>query len=1201
MSPTAPLFDDAKTRHQAGDLTGAAILYQQILNQSPDHAGALQFLGVITAQQGDFDRAIRLLQQSVTIDDRAAGAWLNLARCLSATRQADQAIMAWQRCLTLDADRDEARLALVRLMLAEHKPPQDILTWLAPKITPPDANWQWHDLAGVCYTRSGDINRALAAFDTALAQGGDPIGLNANKANLLVQGHRLNEGKKLAAMVLAQSPDHPGAWAAAGWAALAQQDFATAHTAFAALWARQPTDRATRLGWGLATIKTDLDAAEILVRDWLNHHPDDSDFLAAQGQILIARDDWAGAQRHYQTMIQTGHHGAGLWQSLAFVTETLDGAMAALPLYQSGLAAHPDHQGLWLGLARCALALGDWATGWAAYEQRFGWMRESPETPGNGWAVWTPDTPRDQPVLVYIEQGIGDTLQFLRFIPALRDRVAHLALLVPAKLHALLRHQPILADITITDNRDSLPETSAAVSLLSLPYHLSPVIDGAAYLVAAPDRQEIWQDRLKTLPGRKIGLHWQGSKAYALDHLRSPPLYHFERWLDWPDVTFVNLQQGEGHDQIASTGFADRLIDWTAMMDQDGDGFADTAAVIAGLDLVITSDTALAHLAGAMGVPVWLMLPHHADWRWGIAGDRCCWYDNMRLFRQPETGDWPGVAAAIDQAWRHGTWHRQQAEQALRHHQPSAARNWLNMTPQQDATWHDLAGIAGFQQDDFITAEQHFRQAVTLAPDQIDYHGKLALCLNEMGRYRDLATQAAIMTELAPDALMTRLIQCWADYHHGDMMAAQTNITALYEDAPDHPSVVAAAVMIALKHNPALAFDRAALWLARHPQDVAMRLNQALAAAHRLDWPTALASLATGLHHHPRHPSLWLEQVRYTGLQDGAAAGLAALDDYLNHYPDDPGAILLRAHYRLALGDADGWVDYAARLVVGRDKPACLTQPYRLWQGEKIATLLIDSEQGFGDLFQMLRLVPMVRARTESLYLRVHSRLMAFLQDQPLLAGVEVIAADQMPRVDATVPILSLPGLLGLGHAIAPAPLAYLAADPALKQSWQQRLSALPGQWKIGLNWQGSTGYSEDYLRSVPLAMLAPLGDYPGARFVNLQQGIGRAQIAGTIWQTRLTDWTDEMDGNGHAFIDTAAVIAGLDLVITSDTAIAHLAGALGVPVWLMVSARPDWRWGLAGDDCPWYPRMRLFRQHQLGQWQDVVAAIRAMIPSFLP
>ena len=275
VSLAATLFDDAKTRHQAGDLTGAAILYQQILDQSPDHAGALQFMGVIAAQQGDFDRAIRLLQQSVAIDDKAAGAWLNLGSCLSATQQADQAIAAWQRCLTLDPDRDEARLALVRFMLAEQKPPQNILTWLAPKITPPDANWQWHDLAGVCYTRSGDIDRALAAFDTALAQGGDPIGLNANKANLLVQGHRLNEGKKLATLVLAQSPDHAGALAATGWAALAQQDFATAQTAFAALWARQPTDRATRLGWSLARIKNDPDAAEILVRDWLHHHPDD--------------------------------------------------------------------------------------------------------------------------------------------------------------------------------------------------------------------------------------------------------------------------------------------------------------------------------------------------------------------------------------------------------------------------------------------------------------------------------------------------------------------------------------------------------------------------------------------------------------------------------------------------------------------------------------------------------------------------------------------------------------------------------------------------------------------------------------------------------------------------------------------------------------------------------------------------------------
>ena len=205
-----------------------------------------------------------------------------------------------------------------------------------------------------------------------------------------------------------------------------------------------------------------------------------------------------------------------------------------------------------------------------------------------------------------------------------------------------------------------------------------------------------------------------------------------------------------------------------------------------------------------------------------------------------------------------------------------------------------------------------------------------------------------------------------------------------------------------------------------------------------------------------------------------------------------------------------------------------------------------------------------------------------------LLAGCPGVAAvvtekDPLPEFDVHAPLMSLPGLLGTTLATVPAEVPYLFADAPSIARWREQLGPIGGV-RIGIAWQGNPDYKRDRFRSIPLLQFAPLAGIAGVRLLGLQKGPGRDQLAGVADRFAVTDLGPQLDD----FLDTAAVLSNLDLVITSDTSIAHLAGALGVPVWVALPAAPDWRWLLGREDSPWYPTMRLFRQATRGDWEGV-------------
>jgi len=258
-----------------------------------------------------------------------------------------------------------------------------------------------------------------------------------------------------------------------------------------------------------------------------------------------------------------------------------------------------------------------------------------------------------------------------------------------------------------------------------------------------------------------------------------------------------------------------------------------------------------------------------------------------------------------------------------------------------------------------------------------------------------------------------------------------------------------------------------------------------------------------------------------------------------------------------------------------------------LWRGEPLegSRILLHCEQGMGDTLQFVRYVPLVAARGGKVILEVQPRLHRLLSQTP--GAAEVICRDEaLPEVDWQCPLLSLPLALETELSTIPAPIPYVRPDPLEVETWRQRL---PGNTlRVGIAWAGNAMHPHELWRSIPLEQLAPLTNLEGATFYSLQMGAPSEQMKQLGTRVRLIDLQDEQKD----FADTAAIVANLDLVISIDTSVAHLAGAMGEPVWVILSKSADWRWMLEREDSPWYPTARLFRQSILGNWQEVVARV---------
>lgn len=479
----------------------------------------------------------------------------------------------------------------------------------------------------------------------------------------------------------------------------------------------------------------------------------------------------------------------------------------------------------------------------------------------------------------------------------------------------------------------------------------------------------------------------------------------------------------------------------------------------------------------------------------------------------------------------------------------------------RDASWEMFVEWAEFLSG---TGGAHeavgaLREAARRFPNNPAVLNSLGLALQGTGDHADAARVFEVALRATPGA-----------------GAIAYNLGNARRDLGDIPGAMAAYVK-ALELGPPVPEMFNNLGLLFQETGDAVHASTAYGSALDLDPAFLPAALNLGyLHIHEREP----------------VRAVAVLEAALRHHPDHPDVHWLLSHALLVMGEYDrGWKEYEWRWAKMRNASYRRKDASRQWTGEPLEgkRILLYAEQGLGDAIQCARYIPMVAAAGGVVIVECQPELEALLRTVQGVAEV-VVRGGREPLYDVACPLMSLPGVLGTTLGTIPAGVPYMFADPGKLMHWEAWAHAhVPGR-RVGVVWAGNPAHRNDARRSMPASYLPRLMGVEGVRWVSLQKGEpgdGRVQVPPGV---RMADAGPLL----RDLADTAALVMQCDLVITVDTAVAHVAGALGRPVWVMIPYAPDWRWLLEGEGTRWYPTARLYRQPSPGNWDAVIARVTA-------
>ena len=541
---------------------------------------------------------------------------------------------------------------------------------------------------------------------------------HGNLGNLLRDLGRPAEAEACLQEALRLRPNYPEALNNLGAVRRDQGDHAAAEQLFHAALAQRPAFHLARLNLAQLLLQQEQAvAAEAQYRLLLRALPQDATILAGLGESLRRQGRYRDAEAHLREALRLRADSSAAWVELGNILLAAARPTEAIPCFHAALERAPRQAEAHLGLGVATAAGGDFAAaeehfrqalafspdlaaahnslgdtlrnrkafdeaevslrralqlapglaeaqvnlaftllqtgreaeGWAAYEHRWKaapWVHQPRNLPG---LPWRGEALAGQSILLQAEQGLGDTLQFARYATLFPPQ-AHVVLRVQRPLVRLLQGLPGIGSVEAME--EAPPPVDRHAHLLSLPHHFRHLPPPAVpYLAAEPSRVASWRERLAHLPGARVGLVWAGSPGMAADARRSIPLPLLEPLADVAGVSFVSLQRGVAGDAPSSLPMERPTM--------AGEGFEDTAALVMALDLVISVDTAVLHLTGGLGQPVWLLNRFDSCWRWQEGRDDSPWYPSLRLFRQTAPGDWASVVRAVADALARQEWRGQ--------------------------------------------------------------------------------------------------------------------------------------------------------------------------------------------------------------------------------------------------------------------------------------------------------------------------------------------------------------------------------------------------------------------------------------------------------------------------------------------------------------------------------------------------------------
>ncbi|MCA9194741.1 MAG: tetratricopeptide repeat protein [Planctomycetales bacterium] len=618
--------------HQSGDLENAENAYREILQKDPQNANATQLLGALLIQLGRVDEAVPLLEKAIEICPHAAAYHVNLGTAYSRQKRFEEAIACYRRSLAIDPKYFDAH----------------------------------RNLGSVLY-RMKRFAESAVELEAATKLCPSPFDVRVMLAMAYLKADQLPEAIRVFESLIQERPDDRKAWTGLGQALLNTKDLSKnaelldrAIAVWQALVEREPDNLAFQNN--LATVLKNgkmLEEAEAACNAALRISPDYYPAMCNLGIVYAAQGRFEQAQSmlakavaisdasmesdtndEFDSFAKSPKHRCTALSQLSSVTNLLGDTQTAMKHIERALEIDPCDVESRLLKGFLFLQSGKYLEGWPEYE----WRKRGDQPPRRFRKTeWQGEPLQGQAVLIHAEQGLGDSIQFIRYGKLVQQMGGRVIFLCQRPLAPLLASCPGI-DMLVADG-NPLPHYDLEIPLMSLPgvFRSQPddLPNEVPYLFANQDLIERWNQRLASNGTFRVGIAWQGNKQFAYDEYRSVPLAHFAPLASVPNVQMVSLQKGEGTEQLDSVSFSVQAF---KDMDEDSGPFMDTAAIMKNVDLIISSDTATVHLAGALGCPVWLAKSFMAEWRW-FDDDRSenPWYPTMKMFKQPLLHDWKSV------------------------------------------------------------------------------------------------------------------------------------------------------------------------------------------------------------------------------------------------------------------------------------------------------------------------------------------------------------------------------------------------------------------------------------------------------------------------------------------------------------------------------------------------------------------------------
>ena len=592
--------------HQQGKLAEAEKLYKEALAYEPNYFEALHLLGVVALQTRRTEWGVELITKAIEINSTVASAHSNLATALSNLKRFDEALTRYDTAIALKPDYTDAHYNRGATLKELKRFDESVISYDKAIALKPNYAEAYNNRGNALK----DLNRleeALASYDKAIALKPDQADTHNNRGVALQGLKRFDEALISYDTAIMLKPDYAEAYYNRGVTLKELKRLDEAVTSYDKAIALKPDYAAAYKNRGNAL--KDLNRFD--------------EALTSYGELIALKPDDAEAYNNRGVALES--------------CKRFDEAITS---YDTAIALKPDYTEAYWNQGVCHLLMGRFEQGWRQYE----WRKKLDEPRGNRSfpkPVWLgKEDIADKTLFIHWEQGFGDTIQFCRYAKLVRARRASVAMSVQAPLYRLLKQMS--PDIQIINQDEVPPAFDYHCPLMSLPLAFGTTLETIPfeqrYIFADEQLREAWRTRLPPRTKPRVGIVWSGNTTHKNDHNRSIYLATLKPLLS-VDTHWISLQKEIRDSDSALLRDSQQIIFLGAELKD----FADTAAVIELMDLVITIDTSIAHLAGAMGNPVWIFFPYNPDWRWLLDRNDSPWYPSARLFRQQQIGNWAGV------------------------------------------------------------------------------------------------------------------------------------------------------------------------------------------------------------------------------------------------------------------------------------------------------------------------------------------------------------------------------------------------------------------------------------------------------------------------------------------------------------------------------------------------------------------------------